>query len=224
MPALRKHSRVSARTSCGEAQSPTRTTNILGAKFTGAGRRRSTAELRLWKPDRQHFLGLPRQPITLLLDGVHRNYNLGAIFRLADAFMLEQLIICGTLLDLRKRKLVQAARGTQHWVPWVAAKNAASAVAATKAVGAWVLVVEQTSSSLPPEAIMPTFPICLVLGSEGRGVSQDIIDVADAAVSIPMLGMGNSLNVASAAAIILYWLTVHLRRSIPRPSDWEAST
>jgi tRNA G18 (ribose-2'-O)-methylase SpoU len=88
---------------------------------------------------------LPRQPITVVLDGITQNYNIGAIFRLCDAFLTERLVICGTNVNLRKRKLVQAAAGT-HWVPW------------------------------------------------------EHIDLADAAVAIPMLGFSNSINVASAAA------------------------
>ncbi len=58
----------------------------------------------------------------------------------------------------------------------------------------------------------PAFPVCLVLGSEKHGLGQDIVDFADAAVSIPMAGMANSLNVASTAAILLHWLAAASRR------------
>lgn len=75
----------------------------------------SRAELREVKPDRAAFAALPRRPITVALDRVRQNYNIGAIFRLCDAFLLERLIIGGIAVDLRKRKLVQAARGTQNW-------------------------------------------------------------------------------------------------------------
>ena len=74
---------------------------------TGAGRRLTRSELRLWKPDRRQFASLSREPITLVLDGVRRNYNIGAMFRLADAFLLERLVICGVHIDLRKRKLAE---------------------------------------------------------------------------------------------------------------------
>ena len=102
---------------------------------------------------------------------------------------------------------MQAACGAQYWVPWAEADTATSAVVAAKANGASVLVVEQTSISLPPDQITPAFPVCLVLGSEDRGVSQEILDLADGAVAIPVLGMTHSLNVTSAAAIVLYWLS-----------------
>ena len=177
----------------------------------------TTPELRRPKASRDEFLALPRRPITVVLDGVAQNYNIGAIFRLCDAFLVERLVICGITVELRKRKLVQAARGTQHWVPWERAENAVTAVAAAKSAGAWVLAVEQTSGGTSPEDLAPVFPACLVLGSEMRGVSQEIVDMADAAVTIPMLGMANSINVATAAAIVLYRLSVLLDRRL-RPA------
>ena len=147
-----------------------------------------------------------------MLDGVTQNYNIGAIFRLCDAFLVQQLVICGTKVELHKRRLVQAAQGTQHWVPWSERQHASQAVAEAKARGAWVVVAEQTTTSVRPEQLVPVFPVTLVLGGERSGVSPEVIEAADAAVAIPMLGMANSLNVATAAAILLYWLTVALKK------------
>jgi tRNA G18 (ribose-2'-O)-methylase SpoU len=167
----------------------------------------TTGELRSDKGARGEFLARPRRPITVVLDGVKQNYNLGAIFRLCDAFLVERLVICGTKLELHKRKLVQAAQGTQRWVPCSEWQRAADAVAERKASGAWVVAAEQTTGSVRPEALVPVFPAVLVVGAESGGVSSDVVNAADAAVAIPMLGMANSLNVASTAAILLYWLS-----------------
>ena len=125
-------------------------------------------------------------------------------------------MICGTKLDLRKRRLVQAAQGTQHWVQWTEQLHAADVVAEAKALGAWVVVAEQTTTSVRPEHLVPKFPACLVLGAERNGVSPGALRAADAAVAIPMLGMTNSLNVATAAAIMLYWLSLHVEEAAPR--------
>ena len=69
-----------------------------GAK---AGRVLSRVELRRPKANRDEFLALPRRPITVVLDGIGQNYNIGAIFRLCDAFLVERLVICGTTVELR---------------------------------------------------------------------------------------------------------------------------
>ncbi len=170
----------------------------------------TTPELRSNKIAREEFLTRPRRPITVVLNGVTQNYNIGAIFRLCDAFLVHQLVICGTKLNLRKRRLVQAAQGTQYWVPWTERSNATEAIAEAKALGTWIVVAEQTTTSVRPAQLMPKFPACLVLGSERSGVSPEVVEKADAAVAIPMLGMANSLNVATAAAILLYWLSLQV--------------
>jgi tRNA G18 (ribose-2'-O)-methylase SpoU len=142
----------------------------------------------------------------VVLDGVRQNYNLGAIFRLCDAFLVERLVVCGVPVVLHKQKLVQAAAGTQRWVPWEQAMDAADAVRAAKVAGKWIAVVELTARSVSPAAMQPRFPAVLVLGAERAGVSHDVLAYADQAVAIPMLGMANSLNTATAPAIVLYEL------------------
>src|SRR5215469_1158895 len=125
----------------------------------------STSELRRTKPDRAVFAALRRSPITVVLDGITGNYNLGAIFRLCDAFLAERLIVCGAAVVLRKRKLMQAAKGAERWVPWEAAADAATAVRALKA-GHWIVAVEQTTHSVPLAAMRPRFPAAVILGNE----------------------------------------------------------
>ena len=172
----------------------------------------SNADLRRTKSPRSDFSRLERLPITLVLDRVRQNYNIGAMFRLCDAMRLKQLVICGTEVNLRKRKLVQAARGTQKWVPWTSAPCAESFVAGEKAHGAQIVVGELTNQGVPPERLETSFPVCLVLGSERDGVCASIVAMAGVVVTIPMLGMANSLNVATAAAIILYRLATLLQQ------------
>jgi tRNA G18 (ribose-2'-O)-methylase SpoU len=164
-------------------------------------------ELRRSKLPRTIFASQPRNPVTVVLDGVTGNYNLGALFRLCDAFAVERLIICRTAVSLRNRRFIQAAAGTQQWVPWDEEIDTAAVIRSAKAAGQWIAVVELTADSLPPAAIQPRFPAVLVLGSEFSGVSAEVLALADQAIAIPMLGMANSLNVATAAAIVLYTLT-----------------
>lgn len=164
----------------------------------------STADLRRNKCDRDSFARKPRLPITVVLDEVRHAYNIGAIFRLCDAVLVESLIVAGVEVDLRKRRLTQAAQGTQHWTPWAQADVAEVAVAKAKAEGYQVVVVELASNSIRPEDFVPTFPVCVVLGGERGGVSSAVMKLADAVIEIPMRGMANSINVASAAAIVLY--------------------
>ncbi len=172
----------------------------------GAGRALTTAELRRSKPDRHAFRARSRLPIRVVLDGVRQGYNVGALFRLCDAFLCERLVVCGRDASRGMRKLVQAAQGTHNWVPWEQRDSAVEVVLAARAEGCQVVAVEQTGDAVGLDLFLPRYPVCLVLGSERAGVSQAVLDLADAAVTIPMQGMANSLNVATAAAIVLHGL------------------
>jgi len=164
----------------------------------------SKPELRASKPSRDQFKALARRPIRLILDGVTGNYNIGALFRLCDAMLLERLTICGPLFDIRKRRVVQAAQGAQNWVPWEHTLSVEASVAEARGNGWHIVAIELASTSIAPNAFMPQFPLCLVLGGERKGVLPAIVRDADATLAIPMHGMANSLNLATAAAIVLY--------------------
>jgi tRNA G18 (ribose-2'-O)-methylase SpoU len=169
----------------------------------------SKLELRESKPNRRDFAAQARRPITVVLDRITGLYNIGALFRLCDAFLVERLVICGAESVpalLRKRKLVQAAMGTHRWVPWQQEPDAAEVVHAAKAAGAWIAAIELTAESVPVTAMRPRYPALLILGNEQWGVSQGVLACANQAVAIPMLGLANSLNVATAAAIVLHEL------------------
>jgi len=175
---------------------------LIAEAPSAAGWALTTAELRRDKPDRHAFRTRARRPIQVVLDGVRQGYNVGAVFRLCDAFLCQRLVICDRDNTKGARKLVQAAQGTQRWMPW----EQAEVVRAARAGGYQVVAVEQTSHAVSLDDFQPRYPVCLVLGSERAGVSQAVLDLAGAAVVIPMRGMANSLNVATAAAIVLHAL------------------
>jgi len=173
-----------------------------------------TEALRQGKCDRDAFAAKRRLPIRVVLDQVTQAYNIGSIFRLCDAMLAERLVITGADVDLRKRNLGQAACGTQYWTPWSQEKTAEEAVFRAKAEGYQIVAVELASNSVRPEAFIPKFPVCLVLGGEFDGVSQEVVDLADAVIEIPMRGMANSINVSTAAAIVLYGLSCRAEAEI----------
>jgi tRNA G18 (ribose-2'-O)-methylase SpoU len=164
----------------------------------------SKSDLRAVKPSRDQFVERERRPIRIILDGVTGNYNIGAMFRLCDAMLLERLVICVPTFVLRKRHIARAALGAQYWVPWEHSTSVERSVIEARETGYQIVAVELTSTSIVPEKLVARFPTCLVIGGEHSGVSQSIINMSDATIAIPMLGMSNSLNLATAAAIALY--------------------
>jgi len=156
------------------------------------------------RPDRREIPGLPRRPIRVVLDGVTLLPNIGTMFRLCDAFRVERLYICGMELETHKRKLTKAAAGTIKWVPWETRATALEVVHESRAAGYVIAAVELAEGSVTPDAIRADAPLCLVLGAERHGVSRPVLELVDQCIEIPTDGVGGSINLTTAAAIVLY--------------------
>lgn len=146
-----------------------------------------------------------RFPITVVLDDIRSLYNVGSIFRSADAFRVQQLVLTGFTPTPPRKEISKTALGADETVPWIYVPTAADAVTMLKDQGAKVLAVELTQNA---SCIMHhEFGImhhALVLGNELTGVKQEVLDQCDGAVMIPMYGVKHSLNVAVAAGIAMY--------------------
>ena len=156
------------------------------------------------RPDRREFPTLPRRPIRMVLDGVSYLPNIGTMFRLCDAFRVERLYVCGFDLAAHKRRLLSAAAGTVGWVPWESRPDAAGVVRESRAAGYLVAAIELCDESIAPEDMRCDAPLCLVIGAERHGVSAEVLALADQRVEIPSDGLGGSINLTTAAAIVLY--------------------
>ncbi len=150
-----------------------------------------------------------KHALRLLAHNVRRPANVGSLFRLADALGLERLHLTGTSCLPPHPKLHTAARHTELHVPWDYAPDPLPVVAALKAAGYRIVCLELTSASIALEdfRIAPGERLCLVLGNESVGVSQALLDAADATVHIPMHGANSSMNVACACAIAAWAIT-----------------
>lgn len=174
-----------------------------------------TGELRKRKLSRQEFTRLKRNHIRVVLDGVNRYANIGAIFRLCDAMLVERLYITGMSepLNLKHRRLRQTGKGTMGWVPWEQHDSPVPVIEQAKVDGYQIVVCELASHSVTPQVYTPADKVCLVMGAETDGISKAVSDMANIAVEIPMYGMGNSLNVSTAAAILLHRIVHGLHKA-----------
>lgn len=147
----------------------------------------------------------PRFPVIVVLDDIRSLYNVGSIFRSADAFRVQQLVLTGFTPTPPRKEIAKTALGADTTVPWIYVPTAAEAVTSLRANGTRVLAVELTEGALPiGELGTGNRELALVLGNELSGVKQDVLDLCDDAVMIPMFGVKHSLNVAVAAGIAMY--------------------
>ncbi|PKQ46152.1 TrmH family RNA methyltransferase [Confluentibacter flavum] len=150
-------------------------------------------------------------PIILVCDNVTNAPNMGSLFRTADAFGIEKLILCGENIVLG-RKIAKTSRATEKVVTYDIFESASKAVEDLKNAGYQIISLEITNSSQPIHSY--TFstenPIVLVIGDENFGVSEAILKNSDAIIHIDMFGQNSSMNVVQATNIALYEITKQL--------------
>lgn len=163
-------------------------------------------ELRTLPATEDMLLALPKHQISIILDNVLDTYNVGAIFRLADAVSAECVYLCGETLTPPNSRIKKASINTWQWVQWEYAATAVDAINRTreKNPDVTVVAVEQDNRSQLLSQTTFTLPIALVVGHETHGVSQSARDAADLIVELPMWGINVSLNVMVSCGIVLY--------------------
>ncbi|MEW6749895.1 MAG: TrmH family RNA methyltransferase [Candidatus Latescibacterota bacterium] len=163
----------------------------------------------------EEYARLPKHPLYLLLDQLRSAFNVGSIYRTADAARLAAVLTCGYTAHPPHPKLAKTALGTQALVATEHFASGAEAVEALHRRGVPVWAVETTSRSQRHTEVVYPQPLALVLGNEALGVSRPVLNRCDALVEIPMYGYKNSLNVASAAAVVVFEV---LRQWQPAPA------
>jgi tRNA G18 (ribose-2'-O)-methylase SpoU len=179
----------------------------------------------------EEFAKLPRRPIHIVLDNLRSAFNVGSIFRLADAARAAELIPCGYTAYPPHHKLEQTSLGTTDSVPWRRFDETTLALADLKDKGVQLVAVETARGASPYHRFKYRYPVALVLGNEALGVSEDAMRMCDAVVEIPVFGYKNSVNVATAAGIVLYellfqgdWLDGEEPAPTPRGGISESGT
>ncbi|MCL5438569.1 MAG: TrmH family RNA methyltransferase [Patescibacteria group bacterium] len=163
-------------------------------------------ELRTTLPKIEDIEKIKKNEIYIILDNVLDTYNVGAIFRLADAVAAKKVILCGQTETPPNTRIKKASINTTEWVQWEYAETAISAIQNLKfkIQNLNVVAIEQNSNSMPYDKVDYRFPIALVVGNETSGVSKEVLEIADQIVELPMWGVNVSLNVMVCLGIVLY--------------------
>ena len=160
----------------------------------------------LGRIDVETFKETTKTPMVVVLDNVRSMHNVGAIFRTADAFLLEKIVLCGITPQPPHREIHKAALGATESVDWIYEESISTALQNLKAENFKIIGIEQTSNS---EKITD-FPIhkdekyALVLGNEVDGLSDEAFEFYDTFLEIPQLGTKHSLNVSVCGGIVMW--------------------
>jgi tRNA G18 (ribose-2'-O)-methylase SpoU len=176
---------------------------------------------------------IKRCPVYFILENIYDTYNIGGLFRLADALAIEKIYICGESEIPPNARIKKASIGTYKVVPWEYKKTAKEAINdlkskfqnpndkyetrtsavkispfdQAKTVEVKIIAVEQAKNSILYTKADYSLPLALIFGNESYGVTKETLKLVDQIVEIPMWGVNKSLNVIVSAAIVSYWVS-----------------
>ena len=155
----------------------------------------------------EQFHAASKHPIIVVLENIGSAYNIGSVFRTADAFLLEAIYITGYSAVPPHKEIKKTALGAEETVTWKHFVNADAAIAELREMGYTIWAAEQAENSTMLDHLnYGGEKIAIVLGNEVTGVEQSTIALCDGCLEIPQYGMKHSLNIATAAGVVMWEL------------------
>lgn len=163
----------------------------------------------------EEFKASEKMPLVVVLDDVRSMYNVGSVFRTADAFRVERICLCGITACPPHPEIHKTALGAEDTVAWKHFSTALEAVQHLKEMGYTVLSIEQCEGSTLLQSLPSVFSqaegkYAIVLGNEVKGVHQEVVDASDGCIEIPQYGTKHSLNVSTTAGIVIWEFAKYL--------------
>ena len=170
--------------------------------------------------------------VTVVLDNIRSQHNIGAAFRTSDSFLIEKIILCGCCATPPTAEIHKSALGAEFSVDWEYTKETTDAIAALKGAGYTIISIEQAENSiklqdieefLNPDNFLQGDSHCsteedlsgrkyaLVFGNEVKGVQQEVVDMSHAVIEIPQFGTKHSLNISVSLGIVLWEFCKNLK-------------
>ncbi len=154
----------------------------------------------------QEFKNKAKLPIIVVLDNIRSMSNIGSFFRTADAFLVEEIHLCGITSQPPNKEIHKTALGATDSVKWKHFNQTADSLEWLKKRNYFIAAIEQVKNSifLNDFKLKSKQKIALIFGNEVKGVDQDIIDASDTCIEIPQYGTKHSLNVSVSAGIVIW--------------------
>lgn len=179
----------------------------------------------LGRLSQEEFKGAEKIKVTVVLDNIRSQHNIGAAFRTSDSFLIEKIVLCGCCATPPTAEIHKSALGAEFSVDWEYIKETTDAVAALKEAGYTIISIEQAENSIklqdiedylnPDSSTSGDTPAstyenlsgrkyALIFGNEVKGVQQEVVDMSDAVIEIPQFGTKHSLNISVSLGIVLW--------------------
>lgn len=154
-----------------------------------------------------YFVSMKKREFYLILPNIRSCHNVGAMFRTADAFGVTKLFLCGYTATPPKIQIDKVSLGAEKWMPWEKRESLRELLEELRDEGVTIVGLEKNERSIDIATLDKNRPIALVVGNEVDGIEDDVLELCDVVVHIPMCGKKESLNVSIAGGIALYLLS-----------------
>jgi tRNA G18 (ribose-2'-O)-methylase SpoU len=154
----------------------------------------------------EDFKTSEKTPLIIVMDDIRSLHNIGSVFRTADAFLIEKIVLCGITATPPHKEIQKTALGATETVAWEYHKSVTEVIKNLQSENVIVLAIEQVENAflLDQFTIDTAKKYALVFGNEVYGVSQDAVALCDGCLEIPQLGTKHSLNIAVSAGIVIW--------------------
>lgn len=163
--------------------------------------------------DIQEFKEQDKLPVVVVLDNVRSMHNVGSVFRTADGFSIEKVVLCGITAQPPHREIEKTALGATQSVDWIHFEDTLDAIDALRSEGYQIIAIEQAENSRMLNTFKPDFTkkYALIFGNEVNGVSDEAMEKIDECIEIPQFGTKHSFNIVISAGIVLWDFFAKLR-------------
>ena len=162
--------------------------------------------LELERLSTSQYQQVDKLPFIVVLDNVRSLNNIGSVFRTSDAFLVEEIYLCGITATPPHPDIHKTALGAEDSVKWSYYQDTTEAVDKLHSLGYTVYSIEQVKNSISLESLIldRDQKYAVVLGNEVKGVQQEVVDKCDGCIEIPQFGTKHSLNVSVTAGLVIW--------------------
>lgn len=156
--------------------------------------------------DVEGFKEQEKLPVVIMLDNVRSMHNVGSVFRTADGFAVEKVVLCGITAQPPHREIEKTALGATQSVTWEYIDDTLTAIAKYRGLGYEIVAIEQAEDSTMLNVHQPhlSSKYVLIFGNEVNGVSDEAMNKIDKCIEIPQFGTKHSFNIVISAGIVLW--------------------
>jgi tRNA G18 (ribose-2'-O)-methylase SpoU len=147
---------------------------------------------------------MTKTPVILILHDIRSTLNVGAIFRTADAANIEKIYLTGYTATPEHPKVPKTSLGAENYVPWEKDTDVKKLIKRLKSEGIQIVGLELHHKAVNFWKAAYRYPLAVIIGNEVTGIPDDLIDLCDMIIKIPMAGKKESLNAATATGIAVF--------------------